>query len=243
MDVMSHLLKWSEASPGLPERVVMICWGLWKNRNEVRNGGQVRTGSAIVGSSLRLLDEFQEVNVKQIKTGAHRSEVVKWRPPQLGMYKVNTDGTVFTKHKSVGIGVVVRDSNGEVIAALCKRRAGQMGALETEALAMEAAVQFAVDVGLREVVFEGDSLSLCNMIQGSTEVQLSIQNIVDGIKSQLPHFRVAEVSHVKRQGNVPAHLLAQYAVHVEDYVAWLEECPSPIARACTQDVLSLVNDE
>ena len=58
MDVMSHLLKWSEASPGLPERVVMVCWGMWKNRNEVRNGGQDRTGSAIVRSSLRLLDEF-----------------------------------------------------------------------------------------------------------------------------------------------------------------------------------------
>ena len=28
------------------------------------------------------------------------------------------------------------------------------------------------------------------------------------------------------------------AVHVEDYVAGLEECPSPIASACSQDVLS-----
>lgn len=81
------------------------------------------------------------------------------------------------------------------------------------------------------------------MIQSSTEAQSSIQNVVDGITSQLKSFRVAEMSYVKRQGNVLAHLVAQHAVHVEDYVAWLEECLSPIARSCTQDVLSLVNSE
>ena len=144
---------------------------------------------------------------------------------------------------SVGFGVVVHDSKGEVISALCKRMAGLLGALETKAKAMEVAVQFAVDNGIREVVFEGDSLSICNMIQCSIEAQSSIQNVVDGIISQLKSFRVVEVSYVKRQGNIPAHLLAQHAIHVEDYVAWLEECLSPIARACSQDVLSLVNSE
>lgn len=60
-------------------------------------------------------------------------EVVKWKPPQQGRYKVNTDGAVFTKRKRVGIGVVVLDSKGVVIAVLCKRMAGLMGELETEA--------------------------------------------------------------------------------------------------------------
>ena len=72
--------------------------------------------------------------------------------------------------------------------------AGLLGALETKAKAMEVAVQFAVDNGIREVVFEGDSLSIYNMIQCSTETQSSIQNIVDGIISQLKSFRVVEVS-------------------------------------------------
>ena len=89
--------------------------------------------------------------------GPHKSEVVKWMPPQQGRYKVNTDGAVFTKCKCVGFGVVVRDSKGEVIVTLCKRMVGLMGALEMEAKAMEIAVQFAVDIGLREVIFEGDS--------------------------------------------------------------------------------------
>lgn len=172
----------------------MICWGIWKNKNDVRHGGKDRKGTAIVRSSIMLLDEFQTANTKQVKPRPHMSEVIKWKPPQQGRYKVNTDGAVFAKRKCVGFGVVVHDSKREVIAALCKRMAGLLGALETEAKAMEVAVQFAVDIGIRDVIFEGDSLSICQMIQRSTEAQSSIQNVVDGIISQLRFFRTVEVS-------------------------------------------------
>lgn len=101
----------------------MICWGIWKNRNDVRHGGKDRKGTAIVRSSIMLLDEFQTANTKQVKPRPHMSEVIKWKPPQQGRYKVNTDGAVFAKRKCVGFGVVVHDSKGEVIAALCKRMA------------------------------------------------------------------------------------------------------------------------
>ena len=81
----------------------------------------------------------------------------------------------------------------------------------------------------REVIFEGDSLNIYKAIQGSIVAPSSIQNIVYGILVQLQTFRSFDISHVKRQGNVPAHLLAQHA--------WLEECPSPIVHACAHDVL------
>ena len=89
----------------------------------------------------------------------------------------------------------------------------------------------------REVIFEGDSLNICKAIQGSIVTPSSIQNIVYGILVQLQTFRSFDISHVKRQGNVPAHLLAQHALHVEDFHAWLEECPNPIVHACAHDVL------
>ena len=65
----------------------------------------------------------------------------------------------------------------------------------------------------------------------------SIQSIVHGILVQLQTFRSFDISNVKRQGNVPAHFLAQHALHVDDFHAWLEKCPSPIVHACAHDVL------
>ncbi|KAK7836541.1 hypothetical protein CFP56_022384 [Quercus suber] len=102
---MGQLLGRSETLLGLLECVVMICWGIWKNRNEIRHSGKDRRGTAIVKSSITLLDEFQAAIVKQMMLGPHKSEV--------GQYKVNTDGVVFTKRKWVGFGVAVHNSKGE----------------------------------------------------------------------------------------------------------------------------------
>ena len=46
------------------------------------------------------------------------------------------------------------------------------------------------------------------------------------------------IFYTKRQGNVPAHLLAQHTQNVENLVVWLEECPSQVAHACANDVTS-----
>ena len=47
------------------------------------------------------------------------------------------------------------------------------------------------------------------------------------------------MSHVKREGNDLAHLLAQHALHVVDYNAWIEECPSLIEHSCAHDVIQI----
>ena len=62
------------------ERTVMICWGIWKDRNEVRHRGRLRSGQTMTRSSLSLLEEFQMVN-KRPTTTVERNHVVKWVPP------------------------------------------------------------------------------------------------------------------------------------------------------------------
>ena len=68
--------------------------------------------SLLTRSSLRLLEEFQIVNEDPQATRVSAPEVVKWRTPRPGCYKVNVDGAVFSKRKQAGIGVVIRDSGG-----------------------------------------------------------------------------------------------------------------------------------
>ncbi|XP_023929798.1 uncharacterized protein LOC112041128 [Quercus suber] len=184
-----------------------------------------------------MLNEFQIANEKPQPMGVSTTMEVKLCPPQPGRYKVNVDGAVFAKRKQVGIGVVIRDSVGEVIAALSQKLARPFGALETKAKAMEVGVQFALDVGVRDVTFEGDSLCICNALRGVSEVPLFVQNIVFGLSHLVRNFRTYAFSHTKSQGNIPAHLLAQHAMGVESYVAWLKKCPSLIVSACAYDVV------
>ena len=108
---------------------------------------------------------------------------------------------------------------------------------------MEVKVQFALDVGVRDVTLEGDSICICNVLQGLGEASSSVQNIVAGTLHLAKGFRTVAFSHTKRLGNVPAHLLAQHAANVENYVAWLEECPNHVEFACNNDVSSFSINE
>ena len=54
-------------------------------------------------------------------------------------------------------------------------------------------------------------------------------------------FRGVEFSHVRRQGNRPAHLQARHALGIVDYVTWIEENPCFLEQALDHDVISFSN--
>ena len=132
-----------------------------------------------------------------------------WSPPSHGHYKVNIDGAVFSKRKQAGAGVIIRDGVGHVVTALSKRWNYPLGAIEAEAKVLEAGVLFARDMGIQDVEFKGDSLVVCNVLQGLASPPTSVANVLTGFLNHALLFRQWKVSHIKQQGNVPAHLLAQ----------------------------------
>ena len=198
-------------------------------------GGKGKAGRTVVRNAMHLVEEFRAANERKTEHSVDPIPPVLWKPPSQGFYKVNLDGVVFSKSKQAGAGVIIRDDAGEVIAALSKKWTWPLGAIEAEAKAMEVGVEFTKDIGIREAEFESDSLMVCNALQGLSSPPSSVMNVLAEVMNQLSCFRQWKITHTKRQGNVPAHLLAQHAKYVEDYVAWLEECPSLIEHACVQD--------
>ncbi|KAK9994081.1 hypothetical protein SO802_023784 [Lithocarpus litseifolius] len=69
-----------------------------------------------------------------------------------------------------------------------------------------------MEVEVRDMTFEGDSLVICNAIHSLTEAAPSVQNVVTGILKRIQDFRTFAYSHTERQGNAPTHVLAQHAV-------------------------------
>ena len=141
------------------------------------------------------------------------------------------------------MGVIARDEGGAVVAAKSRKLDYPLGALAIEAKALEIGVIFAEEVGLRDVVFEGDSLLIFNAVHGIGEAEVSVLNIIHGVLWKAQCFRMFDFVHTKRQGNAPAHFLAQHAKNVENMFVWLEECPSQVAHACAHDVLALQRSE
>ncbi|XP_030930265.1 uncharacterized protein LOC115955973 [Quercus lobata] len=236
LDTFSRLWICWETQQGVLERWVSICWGIWKSRNEVWHGGKKRPGSIIVINALTLLEDYHFANVKPSQSSSNTQNIAICKPPPPSYFKVNVDGALFAKSKQSDVGVIMRDEDGNVVAAMCRKLDLPLGVLETEAKALEIGMTFAEEVGLRDMVFEGDSQLIINAVHGTGEAVSSVLNIIQGVLRKAQCFRTFDFLHTKRQGNVSAHLLAQHAQKVESLAVWLEECPSQVAHACAKDI-------
>lgn len=81
----------------------------------------------------------------------------------------------------MGIGVVVRDDWGCVVAAMSKRINKPLGAVEAEAKAFEAGLQFAKDIGIQDFILEGDFLIIHRALSGLTPAPTFVDLLIVGM--------------------------------------------------------------
>ena len=210
---------------------------MWFNRNAVQQGKARQTAATILQKAQLLLEEFQLANFQPSQTMMHDRE--QWTNPSLPWYKVNVDGAVFEAQHASSVGVIIRDHGGLVATTLSKKVFCPLGPLEAEAKALEEAVDFAWDVGIRDAHFECDSKMIVDAVLCTICPQASIYNIITGIGQKVQAFRSFQFSQIKRTGNRPAHILAQHAKNIDNYVTWIEENPDFIESALAQDILLL----
>ena len=77
-----------------------------------------------------------------------RPAPIYWHPPQEGMYKANFDAALFDGLGMAGLGIVVRDSMGNIIAALSQKIRSPHSVEMAEALACNHALVFAQELSL-----------------------------------------------------------------------------------------------
>ena len=111
-----------------------------------------------------------------------------------------------------------------------------LGAIETESKAIEAGLLFALDIGIRDVVVESDCLLMIQALKGTTTPPSMVSAVTQGILDLSMGFNRVEFSHVKRQGNRSAHVLAKHALGIIDFIAWIEETPCFLEQTLIHDV-------
>lgn len=78
-------------------------------------------------------------------------------PPSSPLYKINFDKALFTNLGAARLELVIRDSCGQVVAALAKRISIPKSAATIEALACRRALTFAKELIIFKVVCEDDA--------------------------------------------------------------------------------------
>ena len=146
---------------------------------------------------------------------------------------------MFEESGNCGIGVVIRNEMGLLMGAMSKKLELPLGALEVEAKAFEKGILLASDLGLGNIVLEGDVKLVTDALAGCCSPPSSIQMIMGGIQRWSFNVHAWQVTHVCRTDNCAAHLMARIAKLVNDSVVWVEDTPPIIACQLNKDVSSL----
>uniref|UniRef100_A0A803Q6R6 Reverse transcriptase domain-containing protein n=1 Tax=Cannabis sativa TaxID=3483 RepID=A0A803Q6R6_CANSA len=113
----------------------------------------------------------------------NQSRVAKWQPPQFNGFKMNVDAATNEEHKKLGIGALIRDHNGTVIAAFSKVVQGNFRSDEMEAKALFHALIWALQNQLSITHIETDALRVSSAINhASTDLSCFSDLITDCIE-------------------------------------------------------------
>ena len=91
-------------------------------------------------------------------------------------------------------------------------------------------MEFALECGFREMVVEGDNLSVMSALELKKSLSSRVGHIIQDVLCLPNGFSWSQVQFPKRSANTVTHLLARYAKQVSHDVIWTEESPQPVLR-------------
>ncbi|KAL4347887.1 hypothetical protein GQ457_17G013650 [Hibiscus cannabinus] len=128
-----------------------------------------------------------------------------------GFVKINTDGAFNQSTHEAGIGVIARNSTGEVLGGFAQHSGISIDALHTEFLAVVAGIQFAREKDWRDVHIETDSTIVVNKFNRVGPDLSVLGRQVERYRLLLGEFNVCLIHFAPKSCNSVAHTLARHA--------------------------------
>ncbi|KAM1625752.1 hypothetical protein EV2_014578 [Malus domestica] len=136
-----------------------------------------------------------------------------------------------------GLGVILKNSHGDFVAALSARVEFAASVLHVELLVARSALLFFKQIHQHEswVVLEGDSLITIAAWNGHGDDSSPLGPIINDIHAFLSDLSKTKLHHVRREKNQGAHRVARSGVGSSHELIWLTEPPDLILDDLFED--------
>ncbi|XP_073025183.1 uncharacterized protein [Primulina eburnea] len=221
----------------------MVLWGIWRARNDKLWNHTVKPAESVVSSAVQHLMDWRAVrNIveTQERTIQQDGESVTWKKPLAHALKCNVDASIQNDSRTIGVGMVLRDSYGLFISAKTNCFSGSVGIKNAEAMAFKEALSWIEGMDVQEVIVESDSKIVVEAISTEKEDISEFGAIISECRKvirQRPSFRV---SFARRQANKVAHNLARASCFYARPSIWITP-PDFILDVLNEDCNSLVS--
>ncbi|KAK6141537.1 hypothetical protein DH2020_024722 [Rehmannia glutinosa] len=181
----------------------MLLYTIWDSRNKLTFRDQSMsqlTGHQMAASKL---EEFNKVVAGGRHLMTHKMND-QWHPLEVGFVKINTDASLI-ENKGSGLGVIIRDSRGQVLSSLMYKVNSNCAIKVAEAVACRARLKLAREMNFQKVYLETDNITLYHKLRKRAEDLSYMGNIVDDIYNLIPFFETVIPSFIRRSRNFLAH--------------------------------------
>jgi ribonuclease HI len=201
-----------------------ISWSIWTARNKRIFENIKKDPYQITSWTSNFLLEFQSAQSKRSSSVSLPSDPdpkqdrsqARWVPPSCDLYKFIVDASIPKSSNFVGVGAVIRNSSGLVMAALAQNLPGKFTVKEAEALALRYGLSWALEVFLPIHFVESDAKTVVQALERKSSFKNEFGSILSDVSSLLSNFPRVKLSHIYREANMAAHGLATYALSIDD---------------------------
>ena len=164
-----------------------MAWFIWRHRNEVWTCTRSREASQIPTKAICYAIEFLEAVSEAPQTPSGLNN--KWTPPMNpNIVKVNVASVGFTNQRKIGIGMVVRNSQGILMAASSDKVNSEGDFLWQSAQAMLHTLKLLISIGFFAVEIESNNPHLTSLLNSGEEFFTETGWILEDIKELFPAF-------------------------------------------------------
>ncbi|KAL5859471.1 hypothetical protein ACOSQ4_000767 [Xanthoceras sorbifolium] len=143
--------------------ICVIWWRLWSFRNAFVHGGATPLVSSAMHWSACFVGDCL-VKSPAVERGLSRCKDIKWKPPNAGRFKLNTDARIDESLQRTNIGLMIRDSRGLFMTSYAQGLDSLFCPPIVEALAILRSLKLAIEMGLLSICVESDAKVVVNVI-------------------------------------------------------------------------------
>ncbi|KAI9198073.1 hypothetical protein LWI28_009622 [Acer negundo] len=126
----------------------------------------------------------------------------------------------------VGFGIVIRNSEGLVMACSSQKLEASYSPQVAEAVALLCGLQLACDTGLYPCQADSDVAVVVNWINNGSILVSEIGSVINDIHILLRQARCKSINFVPRLANQVVHVLVKNALSLVEDMFWLKDNPS-----------------
>lgn len=159
-----------------------------------------------------------------------------WKPPKEGTFQVDVDACFDVEKLLFGVGMVIRDSRGEVRAAMEKPITNPGSILEAELIAMLYGLGLSLQEDLGPMVLFSDSILAVHSVSKMTKRGAEIMECFDEFVELINQEIILEICHMYREANRVAHSLARFGTLHSCMFCWSSHFPQWLREVVKLDM-------